>query len=362
MSEHEEVQEQPRQSDKKGGHKRRRAGLILGLVVVLGILLGGYMWFKGQVNISTDDAFIQGHIHEISSRVPGHVKAILVDDNQLIHKGDLLVELDRSDYQARVKIAKARLAVAQNETSGDYAGIQAAKASLSQTRARLEQADLDLKRGKALYAKKTIPKEQLDRLVTAHKVAAGQVREAREALRRARALIGLTGSGGKEPLVEQRRAELHQAELNLSYTRIYAPSDGYVTRKSVELGNNLQAGQPLLAVVQLADTWVVANYKESELTHMKPGQPVDFTVDAYPGETFSGKVGSIMAGTGAAFSLLPPENATGNYVKVVQRVPVKILIDHDSDPQHKLRVGMSVVPTVETGRSLWQALSEALPF
>jgi membrane fusion protein (multidrug efflux system) len=362
MSENEQGQEQPQQPEKKGGQKRRRAGLILALVIVVGVLLGGYMWFKGQVDISTDDAFIQGHIHEISPRVPGYVKQVLVEDNQFVHKGDLLVELDPSNYQARVRIAQARLDVAQNETSGNYAQVQAARAGLSQVQARLEQADLDLERGQALFAKKTIPKEQFDRLVTARKVASSQVREAKEALRRARALLGLTGKGGKEALVEERQAELHQAKLNLSYTRIFAPSDGYVTRKSVEVGNNVQAGQPLLAVVRLADTWVTANYKESDLAHMRPGQPVKFTVDAYPGETFTGTVNTIMAGTGAAFSLLPPENATGNYVKVVQRVPVKIFIDHESDPQHKLRVGMSVVPTVETGRSLWQALREALPF
>ncbi|MEJ2699070.1 MAG: HlyD family secretion protein, partial [Desulfuromonadales bacterium] len=286
-----------------------------------------------------------------------HVKRVLVDDNQLVHKGDLLVELDPADYQAKVDIAKARLEVAKNETSGNYAQVDAAQASLSQAEANLEQAGIDLKRGKALYAREVVPKERLDRLETAYKVAQGQVQEAREALRRARAMVGLSGPGSREALVKQRRAELVQAELNLAYTRIVAPTDGYVTRKSVEIGNNAQAGQPFMALVQLENPWVVANYKESELTHMRPGQHVTFEVDAYPGQTFRGKVDSIMAGTGAAFSLLPPENATGNYVKVVQRVPVKILLDPDTDPQHQLRVGMSVVPTVHTGRTLGDVLS-----
>jgi membrane fusion protein (multidrug efflux system) len=176
------------------------------------------------------------------------------------------------------------------------------------------------------------------------------------------AVLGLTGNGSKEARVAQKRAELEQARLNLSYTRICAPANGYITRKSVEAGNNIQPGQALMALVSLEDAWVTANYKESQLTNVKPGQKVEFTVDTYSGRSFQGKVESIMAGTGAAFSLLPPENATGNYVKVVQRIPVKIVIDKASDPQHLLRVGMSVEPTILTGRNLLETLKELNPF
>jgi len=147
-------------------------------------------------------------------------------------------------------------------------------------------------------------------------------------------------------LVKQGEAVLDSARLNFGYTKIYAPTDGYVTKKSVEVGNQIQPGQPLMAVVPLNDIYVTANYKETQLEKVRPGQKVDITVDTYPGKVFKGKVDSIMAGTGSVFSLFPPENATGNYVKVVQRIPVKIVFDQDTDPQHVLRMGMSVEPTV----------------
>jgi membrane fusion protein (multidrug efflux system) len=160
----------------------------------------------------------------------------------------------------------------------------------------------------------------------------------------------------------QRKATLEEANLQLSYTRIVAPRDGYITRKGIEEGSNVQAGQPMMALVPLQEAWITANYKEGQLTHIMPGQKVEFTVDSYPGKTFTGRVDSIMAGTGAAFSLLPPENATGNYVKVVQRVPVKITIDGSSDQEHVLRVGMSVIPRIIVDRTLSEILKGWNPF
>jgi membrane fusion protein (multidrug efflux system) len=198
----------------------------------------------------------------------------------------------------------------------------------------------------------------LDRLYTAKKIAQMQLKEAQEAEHHAQAVIGISGNGSRDARVAQKQGELETASLNLSYTRIVAPSDGYITRKSVELGNYIQPGQALMALVTLDDAWVTANYKESQLTHVKPGQKVEFTVDTYPGRTFKGSVESIMAGTGAAFSMLPPENATGNYVKVIQRIPVRIAIDKGSDPGHLLRVGMSVVPTILTGKSFSETIKE----
>lgn len=271
-------------------------------------------------------------------------------DNQFVHKGDLLVELDDSDYRARARTAAASLDMAKNETSGDYAQVESAKASVGLAAARLDQANVDLKRGEALYAKEVIPREQLERLQTARKVAELQLREAQEAQHRAQAMLGLADNGSKDARIAEKRGQLETANLNLSYARVVAPIDGFVTRRSVEAGNYVQPGQGLMAVVTLDDAWVTANYKESQLTHVRPGQKVEFTVDAYPGHIFRGVVDSLMAGTGAAFSLLPPENATGNYVKVTQRVPVKIAIDRRSDPEHLLRVGMSVVPTIVTGK------------
>ncbi|AJE03416.1 RND transporter [Geobacter pickeringii] len=341
---------------------RKRAGVILLAVLIVAAVIGGRWFVRSQTHISTDNAFIEAHVHSVSARVPGTVVAVHVDDNQPVKKDQLLAELDPTDYDVRVKDAAAALDMAKNETSSDYAAVEVARAAASDARARLEQADIDLKRGSALYGKEVIPKDQLDRLSTSRRIAAAQLKEAEEKVRKAQAELGLSGSGGREARVAQREAKLKETINNRAYTKVYAPADGYVTRKSVEIGNTVQAGQPLMAVVTLDDIWITANYKESQITHMKTGQKADFTVDSYPGYTFTGSVESIMAGTGAAFSLLPPENATGNYVKVVQRIPVKIAIDRKSDPQHLLRVGMSVVPTVAVERRAGDVLRSLWPF
>ncbi len=341
---------------------RTRAGVILLVLVTICAIGGLRWWIRGKSHVATDNAFVEAHVHSVASRVPGTIQRVLVKDNQLVKKGDLLVEIDPADYQVRVEGAAAALAMAGNETSGEYAKVEVARADLGQSRARLAQTEIDLKRGEALFQREVIPKEQLERLTTARKVADEQVREKEEELRKARAEVGISGTGGREAKVAQRRAQLSEARLALSYTRIEAPADGYVTRKSAEPGNYVQTGQPLMAIVPLQDSWVTANYKESQLTYLRPGQRVTFTVDAYPGRTFRGSVESIMAGTGAAFSLLPPENATGNYVKVVQRVPVRVAIDRESDPDRLLRVGMSVVPTVLTERKLSSILGDLNPF
>ena len=345
-----------------GPGKKRRAGIIIVLLLVTGTVIGVSWWVKSKTHITTDNAFVEARIHSISAKIPGTVIRVLVKENQPVKKGDLLVEIDSADYRVQEKNVAAELETARNDTSGDYANIEAAKAAVEFAQAKLNQAELDLKRGKALYAKEVIPKVQLDRLETALKVADSQFKAIVGNLRKDLAKLGLSGQGGKDARIKQKQAKLEEAELHLSYTRIYAPTDGYITRKSVEPGNNLQPGQPLMALVALDDSWITANYKESQLTYVKPGLKVDFEVDAYPGQKFRGSVESIMAGTGAAFSLLPPENATGNYVKVVQRIPVRIAIDKTSDPDHRLRVGMSVVPSIITGRKLGDILKELNPF
>jgi len=343
---------------KNGSGTRKRAAAILLVMVVVALVMGMWLWVRSKTHVETDNAFIESHVYAISSRVPGNVARVMVKDNQFVKKGDLLVELDQTDYRLRMENYAAQLDLAKNETASTYAQVDAARAAVNSDRARLQQAELDLARGKALYQREVIPKEQLDKLETARKVAAARVLETEGSVRRALALLGLAGNGGKDAQVVRKQAELEESRRNLSYTRICAPADGYITRKSVEPGNNIQPGQPLMALVELNNTWITANYKEGQLAHMRPGQKVEFEVDTYPGKTFKGKVDSIMAGTGAAFSLLPPENATGNYVKVVQRIPVKILIDSSSDPEHLLRIGMSVVPTVLTERKLWDILKD----
>lgn len=343
---------------KKGLTRQRKAALILCAILLLGAWSGLRWLVHTRTEITTDNAFIEAHIYPVSPRISGTVTAVLVRDNQLVKKGDLLVELDASDYRVAVEKAEAELGIAGNETSGDRLQVAASRAALQSARAQQQQAKLDLKRGSTLFDKEVIPREHLERLQTALQVADARMKQAEEQVRKDEAVAGVgTESVGKTHIRKQQ-AVLAESRLKLGYTRIVAPADGYITRKGIEPGSTVQPGQALMAVVPLADSWIIANYKESQLTHIKPGQNVTFKVDAYPGQTFKGTVDSIMAGTGAAFSLLPPENATGNYVKVVQRIPVKILIDRGSDPQRLLRVGMSVEPAVQTGRSASAVLKE----
>jgi len=344
------------------GNGRRRIGLVLLIMILIGGGTGAWLWYKSKVELTTEDAFIESHIHLISARVAGQVSEIMVTDNQKVAAGELLLTLDPTDFQARLAKAEAGLALARNRIKEEQGAAEAAQAEMTRAQVHLEQAAIDLRRGEALLAREVIPKERLDQLQTGHRLALASLEKSRQQLRAARAKFGDVMIGGQQARIAERVADLELMRLNLSYTRVQAPVAGFVTRKSVQIGNNVQPGQPLLALVELEQPWVVANYKENQLTHLEPGQRVEFSVDAYPGQIFRGSVDSIMAGTGAAFSLLPPENASGNYVKVVQRVPVKINIDADSDPQHLLRIGMSVVPTIFTGRSLGDIIGHLNPF
>lgn len=347
---------------KQGGGKRAKALIILFSVIIVGGFFGMRWIISGRSNIETDNAFIEARITPVSSKVSGTVALVLVSDNQFVKRGDLLLEIDRRDYQIQIEKAAAGVGMAENETGGEQLKVEGARAALQSAKARFDQAVLDQGRAEKLYSRDVLPKEQLDRTTTARRVSEAQLKEAEEALKRAQVEAGLAATSGGKAKILQRKAQLGEAELQLSYTKIYAPRDGYITRKSVEEGVNIQAGQPLMALVPLQEAWITANYKERQITYLKPGQKVEFSVDAYPGRTFHGTVDSIMAGTGAAFSLLPPENATGNYVKVVQRVPVKINIDKNSDPERVLRVGMSVIPVVVTGRTSGDVLKELNPF
>ncbi len=356
---------------KQNGNHRRKvfAGIVFAVIAVIGIIgIILYIGYK-STHISTDDAFVEGYIHTIASKVPGTVKAVLVDDNQHVKAGDPLVEIDQTDYDVTVKEASSalnvekaksveaatRIEAAKRRLSELQYGLRAAKANLEVKEANLRQAELDIKRAENLYRNETIPKERYDRTKTGYdvnvaevKAAKDQVKQTEAAIRTQEAVIRQDQSAAQSQTsrVEQKEASLRAAELNKGYTKVYAPVEGYVTKKSVEVGNQIQTGQPLMAVVPLSDVWVVANYKETQLDKVKPGQKVEMSVDSYPGKVFRGKVDSIMAGSGAAFSLFPPENATGNYVKVVQRIPVKIVLDKGTDPDRLLRVGMSVVPTI----------------
>jgi membrane fusion protein (multidrug efflux system) len=363
-------QENPDIPGGKSKNKKKKVSIIIFIALALIGIISIYFYLRYKaVHITTDDAFIEGHIYTIAPKVRGTVKRIYVDDNQLVKKGDILLEIDPVDYEVMMneassvlsqeesKLAEidARIEASKRKLSELNAAMKSEKANLELQEAKLKLAEIDFKRAKNLYEKEAIPKERYDNAQTGYDVAvsivkaqAEQLKQAEMAVETQKALIK-QGEASRPPqvsVIKAKGANLKAAELNYGYTRIYAPSDGYVTKKNVEVGNQIQIDQPLMAVVSLTDIWVVANYKETQLEKVRPGQKVSIKVDTFPGQVFKGRVDSIMAGSGSVFSLFPPENATGNYVKVVQRIPLKILFDKDTDPHHVLRIGMSVVPTI----------------
>ena len=285
--------------EKKRPLFRRPAVIVVAAALaIVGIGYAGFAMFHSFTHESTDDAFIDVHYVSVAPKIAGRVTAVHVDDNQLVKKGDVLVEIDPRDFQ--VALAQAR-------------------ANLAKDKATLIQAKANEERAQDLFTKKVMSTQERDANVAA--------------------------SESSKASVQADEAAVEQAELNLGYTRITAPSDGYVTKQAVTTGDYVQVGQALMSLVP-PRVWVIANFKETQLRNMRPGQPVDISVDAYPSLKLRGRVDSIQAGSGAAFSLLPPENATGNYVKVVQRVPVKIVLDEEQQLHRVLGPGMSVVPTV----------------
>ena len=357
----------------KPNHRRKKIAAFIffpAIIIVGAVALYFYIHYK-EKHVATDDAFIDGRVHLIASKIPGAVKALFANDNRFVKKNDLLLEIDPADYDVRVKEARAgfqaereklselqdRVNTAKRQLAEIVAALEAARAGVDLQKANLGLANANLQRSEFLLKKEAIPQQQYDNSKTTYEVAVAQVKAAQEMAKQIeasvetqRALIKQTESGlsTQEAQIRQKEATVKGAELNLGYTKIYAPTDGYITKRTVEIGNQIQAGQPLMAVVPLAqeDIWITANYKETQLEKVKPGQKVEIKVDTYSGKVFYGRVDSIMSGTGAVFSLFPPENATGNYVKIVQRIPVKIILDKGTDPGHILRIGMSVVPTI----------------
>jgi membrane fusion protein (multidrug efflux system) len=335
--------EEPKKENGSNHKKKKIAGVVFAVLLVAGaVTLYFYLSYKAT-HISTDDAFVEARIYTVAPKIPGTVKVVHVVDNQMVRKGDLLFEIDPADYDAKLKEAASS---AESETAKvvEYeAKVKTARAQLELQEANLRQAELDIQRAETLFGKGAISKERYEKTKTGYDVTRAELKATRELLHQAESSIATQSSA-----VMVTKAKLKSAELNLGYTNIYAPADGRVTKKSVEKGNQVQPGQPLLAVVALDDIWVTANFKETQLKKIRPGQKVEIKVDTFSGETFSGKVDSVMAGTGAAFSLFPPENATGNYVKIVQRIPVKIALDKErkDNSSQVLRAGMSVVPTV----------------
>ena len=402
--------------------RKKGAGRTIVVFGVLALLIaaGTFLWMHSRNRVSTDDAQVDGHIDPISAKISGNVTDVLVDDNQPVKKGQILVKIDPRDYQAKVDQAKAALAVAQSQAKAagvnvplardtTASGVSSADAQLTGAQAQYEQAKLDFQRAstadvdsarsnvntaqatydrtqadlarmKPLVDKAEISKLQYDSYVAADRVAASELQASKDKLngasqeadtkkagmlsaqaRVAQAQASVTEAQASRQQVNvraadadsaratilQKQADLEAAELNLSYATVVAPIDGVVTRKVVEVGQIIQPGQGLMMVVPLQDVWVTANFKETQLADVRPGQKAEIKADL-TGKTYSGHVDSIAGVTGTRMSLLPPENATGNYVKVVQRIPVKILLDHQSGDQDVLRPGMNVDATIFT--------------
>jgi len=378
-----------------------RIAVLIALVVLLVVGFFAYRYFTSYE--STDDAQVDGHINSVSARISGHVIKLNVQDNQYVQAGTVLVEIDRTDYQVAYERAKADFADAQAaataagvtvpitsvntnsqisaseaDVASARAGIQAAQQQFQAAKAQLQQAEAnnvkaqnDLARYKQLVEKQEISQQQYDQATAAAQAGAAgveaaratadaadqQVTQAKGRLVQAEANWRYANTAPKQMQISQARAQsalaqvermkasLDQAELNLQYTKIVAPVNGVVSDRTVEVGQNVAPGQELMKVINLDDIWITANFKETQLREMKPGQRVTIEADSN-GNKYNGKVDSIAGASGARFSLLPPENATGNYVKVVQRVPVKIVLDSGSTKDHALRPGLSVTPKV----------------
>jgi membrane fusion protein, multidrug efflux system len=386
---------------------KAKAAAIVGIILVL--LLVGWYWWDSRRWESTDDAEIDGHIYPISARVGGQVTKVNYDDGQFVHQGDVLVQIDPTDYKVAVERAQAdyrdsqassdaakygvpvssvgsvsQIRSASADMANAHAGVlaaqkevEAAQAQITEAQATAKKLNDDVERYRLLLDKREISQQQFDQ-ATSSAIAANATVTAREAaLLAARAQVQQAESRVEQANAEVQNAKitpkqvqatearsqsadaqvlrykaaLDQAQLNLGYTTIVAPVDGIVGKRSVQVGQNVSPGQDLMAIVPLREIWVTANFKETQLAHMQPGQPVKVKVDTYGGRKWDAHVTSIGGATGAKYSLLPPENATGNYVKVVQRIPVRLDFDNNDKPDFNkdglLRPGMSVEPDVK---------------
>ncbi len=385
------------------GSPRAKWGFIFAALVI--VVAAFFLWRYLASYESTDDAQIDGHVNSVSARVSGHVIKLNVEDNQYVEQGTVLVEIDPADYDVAVAKARAEYADAQAQASaaginvpitdvstssqvsgaeggvsGAQAAIEAARQQFDAAKSQVAQADAnntkaqnDLQRYKQLIDKQEISEMQYDQAIDSAQAAAAalqaaranadayasQIRQAQSKLEQANADLRIAGNRphmmrviqaraqSAEAVADQKKAQLDQAELNLQYTKVIAPVSGAVSNRTVEVGQNVQPGQVMMMIIPLDEKniWVTANFKETQLSKMKPGQSAEIEVDA-TGKSYKGHVDSIAGASGERFSLLPPENATGNYVKVVQRIPVKLVFDKGEIKEHELRPGMSVLPKV----------------
>jgi membrane fusion protein (multidrug efflux system) len=387
----------PQMRDDRGAEKPRKAitiystkrvvtTLLVALLFAFGVIVGFLYIVNSAAYQSTDDAFIDGHIIPVSAKVAGRVQSVSVLDNQAVNKGDPVVELDPRDFEAATRQKAAALESTQAQAEAAQAALQEAIAHVKTTQATVEsdratanadaaqneKAQNDIKRYEDLYKTKVVSPQDVDQFRAAAKSSQATLDAANKKVLSDEAQVDEARAqvNAYAGLVEAVNAQIHEsdanfatAKLNQSYTSIQAPESGWVTEKSVEAGQYVQAGQNLFALVP-REVWVTANYKEDQIRRMRPGQTVEIAVDALHGQKFRGHIDSIQAGSGARFSLLPPQNATGNYVKVVQRVPVKILFDEPLNTESGLPLGPgeSVVPSVEVSSPNFSPVAVGIVF
>ncbi|HLI12903.1 MAG TPA: HlyD family secretion protein [Alphaproteobacteria bacterium] len=329
--------------------QRLRLPLMIAAPILV-LLAAGYVYLTGGRYVSTDDAYIQAARVSISTQVPGQVSEIDVRDNQQVQKGQVLFRLDDRPYRIAVEQAVAELAGARLQIDALKATYRQKQADLKAAQDTLNYQQSEFDRQKRLRASGVASQAQFDQANHALQVAKQQVAATEQQI--ASALASLGGNPDipvdRHPTVQQAQAKLDRAKLNLSYTVVTAPDEGIVTKvDQLQVGDYVNAATPVFSLVSTDRVWVEANFKETELTHMRPGQTAEVDVDAYPDKTFEARVASLSPGTGSVFSLLPPENATGNWVKVVQRLPVRLVIDK-LDPSRPLHAGLSVSVEVDT--------------
>lgn len=362
--EQQDAQHASESSQENNEPQRKRPGkkplIILAIVVVIMLLVGLWFWFTTRNIETTDDAFTEGDAVTIAPKAAGYVVKLLVRDNQRVKQGDLLVEIDPRDTSAQRDQAKAQLGLAKAQLHQAQAQLALSRvqypAQRDQALADQAKAQANLLNAQADYRRQrgVDPRATSQRNID---TAAAQLRSAEAQMQSAKAQVEVasqvqlqirqqeTNVEARQQQVEQAQAQLNTAELNLSYTQVRAPYDGFVTKRNVQVGTLVQAGTALFSLVS-PDIWINANFKESQLARMNPGDKVDISIDAWPDMKLEGHVDSVQMGSGSRFSAFPSENATGNYVKIVQRVPVKIVIDKGLDPNQPLPIGLSVEPKV----------------
>ncbi|KTS94103.1 MULTISPECIES: efflux RND transporter periplasmic adaptor subunit [Pseudomonas] len=343
---------------------RKRKLWLIGLLVLL--ILGGlgtWAWYSlvGRWYESTDDAYVNGNVVEITPLVTGTVTSIGADDGDLVHAGQVLLQFDPADSQVALQSAQANLARTVRQVRGLYSNVDSLKAQLQTRQAELRKAQQDFNRRKVLAESGAIAGEELSHARDDLSVAQAAVNSARQQLSTSAALVDDTVVAS-HPEVMAAAADLRQAYLAHARTTLVAPVTGYVAKRSVQLGQRLQPGTATMAVIPLDQVWIDANFKETQLRQMRIGQPVEITADLYGSDvTYSGTVDSLGAGTGSAFALLPAQNATGNWIKIVQRVPVRIHLNPDQLKDHPLRIGLSTVVDVDLHDQSGPALAQQPP-